>query len=405
MVTEQIDLCQSIQQNIKTLEAMCLTVKGYFDEKTDQKKEQEIQKLIDIDKPCENTIKEQGEVKFKGKTIRKNKKCNTWYTRFRLNGKQEYISAKTQKECLIKLKQKMNIIDESEKAPLLKQWYDKWLELFKVGKVKEITIKGYEKILRNIPKNIVNKNIRKITTLEIQELLNSITAERTRQTVYELLFSLFTKAVDFEILSKNIMRQIEKPKHVREKGIALDTFEQKRFVETCTKNRWGDLYLLILYQGFRIGEVLGLTIDDLNFDNNTISVNKSYSQYGHFDTTKNEQSNRTIQMFEPTIKLLEKHKNKTGRIFNISYTIAREHFKEILKEANIKDISLHDLRHTFITNCKNAGIPEHIVQGWVGHQIGSKVTSSIYTHITEDVNLLNVNKLNSSFFYSNSTHE
>lgn len=384
---------------------MSIMLKGYFEEKSDQKKEQQTKNLIDIDKPCENKLKEQGELKFRGKTIRKNEKCNTWYTRLRLNGKQIYISADTQKECLIKLKNQMGVENENEKSISLKQWYDKWVQLFKIGKVKEITIKGYEKILRNIPANILNKNIKKITTLEIQELLNSIVAERTRQTVYELLFAMFSKAMDFEMLAKNIMKQIEKPKHIREKGVALEPAEQEKFIKECNNNKWGDLFLVILYQGFRIGEALGLNATDLNFDNNTISINKSYSQYGYYDTTKNEQSNRTVTMFKPTIEILKKYTNKEDRIFNISYTIARENFKEILKQAGIKDISIHDLRHTFITNCKNAGIPEHIVQSWVGHQIGSKVTSSIYTHITEDSNLLNINKLNSSFFYSNSTHE
>ena len=38
-------------------------------------------------------------MKYQGITIHKNKKCNTWYTRFRKNGTQIYISARTQKEC------------------------------------------------------------------------------------------------------------------------------------------------------------------------------------------------------------------------------------------------------------------------------------------------------------------
>ncbi len=386
---------------------MGLMLKGYFDEVNEPTNKQQTAniKLININKPCEINKKEQGEMKFKGVTIRKNEKCNTWYARHRINGKQIYISARTQKECLTKLKNKMGIVVEEEKTLTLTQWYQKWVQLFKIGKVKEITIKGYEKIMRNIPEGIANKNINKITTLEIQQLLNDITAERTRQTVYELLYTMFAKAIDFEILQKNIMKQIEKPKHIREKGVALEPKEQELFVNECKHNKWGDLYLIILYQGFRIGEALGLTIDDIDFNNKTISINKSFSQYGYFDTTKNDQSNRTITMFTPTLEILKKYKNKKERIFNISYTIAREHFKEILKNAKLKDVSLHDLRHTFITNCKNAGIPEHIVQNWVGHQIGSKVTSSIYTHVTEEANLLNINKLNASLFYSNSTQQ
>ena len=49
-------------------------------------------------------------------------------------------------------------------------------------------------------------------------------------------------------------------------------------------------------------------------------------------------------------------------------------------------------------------MPKHIVQSWVGHEIDSSVTKSVYTHTTEDANNLFINKLNHSKFYSNSTH-
>ena len=69
-------------------------------------------------------------MKYKGITIHKNKTCNTWYTRFRENGKQFYLSGRTQKDVLIKLKQSLNNTQKIEctKYTLL-DWYNKWLEL------------------------------------------------------------------------------------------------------------------------------------------------------------------------------------------------------------------------------------------------------------------------------------
>lgn len=72
---------------------------------------------------------------------------------------------------------------------------------------------------------------------------------------------------------------------------------------------------------------------------------------------------------------------------------------KIIKEINnnqniIRDISLHDLRHTFITNCKNKEIPEHIIQSWVGHTIGSQVTSKVYTHINQENTMKYLEKYN-----------
>lgn len=405
MATEQLELCQTIQQNIKTLEAMCLTVKGYFDEKSDQKKEQQTKNLIDIDKPCENKLKEQDELKFRGVTIRKNEKCNTWYTRVRIDNKQLYISGKTQTDCMKQLKAIIkNGNKEEEKNPTLIGWYDKWFELFKKNKVKETTIDDYKKVLKKIPTDLLNKKINKITNLEIIILLNSIEAERMKQKVYELLNTLFEKAVDFDLIKKNILKQIEKPKHIVEKGVALNISEQATFIQGCKNYKWGNLFLTILYQGLRIGEALALTLTDVDFEKETLNINKAINEKGQLTETKNTQSTRIMPLFKPTQTIL-KTIQTNNRIFNFSYTTATKRLKELLQHLNLKEISLHDLRHTFITNCKNAGIPEHIVQNWVGHQIGSKVTSTVYTHITEDANLFNINKLNETKFYSNSTQE
>lgn len=361
--------------------------------------------LIDIDKPCENKLKEQGELKFRGKTIRKNEKCNTWYTRIRIDNKQLYISGKTQADCMKQLKAVIkNGNEKEEKNPTLIGWYNKWFELFKKNKVKETTIDDYKKILKKIPIDLLNKKINKITSLEIIVLLNSIEAERMKQKVYELLNTLFEKAVDFDLIKKNVLKQIEKPKHIVEKGVALNISEQATFIQGCKNYKWGNLFLTILYQGLRIGEALALTLTDVDFEKETLSINKAINEKGQLTETKNTQSTRIMPLFKPTQTIL-KTIQTNNRIFNFSYTTATKRLKELLQYLNLKEISLHDLRHTFITNCKNAGIPEHIVQNWVGHQIGSKVTSTVYTHITEDANLFNINKLNETKFYSNSTHE
>lgn len=65
-------------------------------------------------------------------------------------------------------------------------------------------------------------------------------------------------------------------------------------------------------------------------------------------------------------------------------------FRYLKKVAKIKPlfildifvkITTHSHRHTFITRAKEKGVAEHVLQTWVGHEIGSKMTSSIYTHI------------------------
>lgn len=337
----------------------------------------------------------QEEMKINGITIYRQKNCSTWYARYSNNGKRFFISGKTQKEVAEKLKDALDI-KRRENLPYttFEKWYNQWLKLFKIGNVKETTIADYEKSLKHIPKNIFEKNIKNITSLEILELLNNIETPRTKQKVYEFLKEVFTKAKNFSVIKNNPIDVIERPKYKRSEGIALDSEQQKIFIHLCLKNKYGDMFLIALFEGLRIGEVLAITGNDLDFENRTIKINKSLDRKSNFDTTKNKQSKREVPIFDCCLNILEKYSNLGNeRIFNIGYGSVQKILKKIINGTSIPDISCHDLRHTFITNCKNAEIPEHIVQSWVGHEIGSSVTKSVYTHITKDANLF-INKLN-----------
>ena len=322
------------------------------------------------------------EMTFKGKTIFKTKSSKTYYTRYRQDGKQYYISGKTQKEVMQKLKTALNYTPKKHNTTTLTDWYNKWLELFKIGKVKEATLIDYRQIMKWIPTNIASKDIKSITSIEINEMLNNIPHERVRQKVYELLKALFGKAVDYEIVKKNILSIIDKPKHVREKGVALSYEEQEIFIQACLEHKYGDLFLIAIYQGLRIGEVLAITGDDIDITKRELHINKAINFKEEFDTTKNTQSCRIMPIFNNTLPILQKYKDYgSSRIFNITHCTAQSNIRELSSKLNIRNITMHDLRHTFITNCKNKNIPEHIIQSWVGHTIGSSVTSKIYTHV------------------------
>jgi len=346
-------------------------------------------------------------MKIKGITIKQNTTCKTWYARYRQNKTQFYISAKTQKKCYDLLKEKLNII-EKEKKPknhTLQTWYDKWLQLFKIGKIQERTLKDYKFMLKYVPKNLLNKEISKISQLDVQEMLLKIPHERQRQKNYEFLKGIFTKAQKFQIIKVNVFDMIDKPTHIKKKGIALTKEQQNIFINKCLTDDKYDIFLITLFQGLRKGEVLGITNDNLDFQNKKLSIIKSLNQENEFGKTKNVPSNRVIPIFENSLNILKKYENVNGRIFTLTNKTFHVQFKELLKECNLpSSIKLHDLRHTFITNLKNINIPEHIIQFYVGHTIGSRVTSQVYTHVNEENIVENTNIINEKL-NSNSTQK
>ncbi len=344
------------------------------------------------------------DMKYRGITIIKNKSCNTWYARPKIDGKQIYISAKTQKLCYDKVKA---ILDKKAKCDVKTstekntktittfiEWYKKWLSLFKKD-VKQGTIKNYNTCLNHI-KEIHNIKINEITAITIQELLNKIDGQRTKQKIYEFLKMLLEKAYINEIIAKNPLNIIDKPKHKKKNGNALSN-EDEKILEEKFKEDGRDVFLVCLYQGLRKGEVLALETSDIDFDKNTISINKSLDYKNIVGTTKNESSKRIIPLFEKTKQILLKYKNTKGRIFPINYNRLEKYFnkyKSLFKE----HYTIHSLRHTFITRCQELGVQLHIIQKWVGHTNGSAVTNQVYTHTRTNAEAENINILNN--FYS-----
>lgn len=324
-------------------------------------------------------------MKYQGISILKRPHCNTWYARYRSGGKQFYVSARTQQECYNKLKlalknknKQLLLLENTQQTKLtFADWYQEWLETFKFN-MSDSTKRDYRSSYNKLS-DLYELDINQITNIDIIKVLNKIEKSRTKQKVYELLDMIFKKALLSEKIIKNPMLAVEKPKHVRKNGDAFETEEEMQFIKNC-KNLNLDLFLVGLYQGLRHGELLAITDKDIDFEKRTLDINKSLTQNGKFGPTKND-SDRMQPIFNKTYEILLKYKNIKGRIFKQSYKLADKLFKQALFSIPNQKYTIKTLRFTFITRCEEAGIPEHIIQSWVGHEIGSEVTKKTYTKV------------------------
>lgn len=341
-------------------------------------------------------------MKYRGIKIYKNANCTTWYARPSINGKQVYISAKTQQDCYNKLKQTIQLQDKQPKqltvpqlatsTITLEDWYKKWLKLYKQN-VKQGTLKGYKADFDHLEK-IKNCTLNQIKPLQIQDVINNIKGDRTKQKVYDLLNMMYKRAVQNELTAKNPIDMLDKPKHKKTNGVALSDEDEIKFINICRENK-KDLYLVILYQGLRKGEALALTANDIDLNNKTINISKSLTYTNKIGEPKNGTSIRVMPLFDKTAEILEKYKNVKGRLFKLAYQTAENKFKNIIsKHFADKKYTIHSLRHTFITKMRDANIPLHIIQSWVGHTIGSTVTETVYTHKRTKTELESIQKAN-----------
>ena len=142
--------------------------------------------------------------------------------------------------------------------------------------------------------------------------------------------------------------------------------------------------------GLRCSEVLGLTWNDINRTELTIKINKQWNKnkdgvFG-FGTLKSKNSYREVPISKNILNFLDEYKSKNpvqlnGRIAPFCYDSINNYLNPILRE--LADISIHELRHTYITLLISKGIDFKTVAKIAGHDV--KQTLSTYSHVTDDM--------------------
>lgn len=271
--------------------------------------------------------------------------------------------------------------------------------------------------------NIADIEIQKVTPIQLQNFINTKKdyANSYIDKIYELLGRIFKEAIKRDIIIKNPLLNVIKPKSSKKnKEVeSLTIEEQKAFVEQLAYEQYKNIFLIALHTGMRIGEILALQPEDIDFKNKLINIDNTLTKNDKGkvivgDTTKTYESKRKIPItiiLEPILKdsIVNYIPNNNNLLFcHLSGSIIapatiNSQFKKICKNANIKVITIkkkkgidldgnnkfvnlktsnvntHMLRHTYATRCIEAGIPTPVLQKLLGHK---DITVTINTYTT-----------------------
>ena len=295
------------------------------------------------------------------------------------------IYAKTQKEARNKLKEllenKNNELSKAisagnENLPL-ETWLDIWLNHYLVD-IKPNTVLQYESVVRiHIKPALGSICLKDLRTPMIQHFYLSLQqnglSPKFIKNIHGVLHRALDMAVRLEYLQKNPSTYTVRPRIIEKPVKPIDTPEQKKLIVVLYGQPLGAVFLLALFTGMRIGEVLGLTWDCVDFVNNSILIEKQLNQARkkgqkqEFGTPKNGKSriiSPAIQVIELLLKQREYQENQKaiasemwneGECQNLVFTRADgspysdstiwKEFQKILAEAGIEHHRVHDLRH------------------------------------------------------------
>ncbi len=345
------------------------------------------------------------------------------------------VYGKTQKEVLNKLneiKYKMNndMYVEKNGIELVKIMED-----IRQEKLASNTISGgqYARLKWTINKiknsKIGNMKIQDITKDDIQEFLNSVKdlSDSYIKKLYEQFVQAYHRAEIKKYISYNPMYEVIKPKSNKQTKVveALEINVQKEFTQYLNKvsieeQPYKNIFLIQMYMGLRIGEVLALSKEHIDLKNKVLYVKRTLTNDKEFaiilgNKTKTYSGNRTLPIPEFIVPIFEEQLKYTNEnLHNLIFTnnnsyirtsAINKELKRIFKEelnVNSKNISTHCLRHTYGTRCIEAGMTAVVLQRLMGHKdvtVTLNTYTSVFNRFKEDelekVNTyLNNNQLN-----------
>ena len=334
------------------------------------------------------------------------------------------------KECEIAMNKAIEEINNTGayikvKKIILDDVFNEFIKLEAPLNKKGITILKYISVYKSIIKDTFgDKYMHIIKATDIQQhylhSLEKYSLDYVKAS-HNVLNLLFDYAIRMEYIKDNTMDKVSQPyKSLRGKSdINIFSEEQLSWLSNRLTNT--DLktpFMIGIHTGARTGEIYGLRWSDIDFENDTITINKQlqwYNRIWYLDVLKTNNSYRTIK-FGKVLKdylLQEKEKydrcksagaytyknkvimkylgqkelsivddfvniSKNGKVLN---TYSNPRFTRICKNEKGFDFKFHNLRHTHATMLLEAGVNPKYIQERLGHAT-FEFTLKLYTHTT-----------------------
>ena len=296
----------------------------------------------------------------------------------------------------------------------LKELLELWLERYMKHTIKIRSYNRYKSICElHLIKDLGEYELEELKPNVLQDfLLKKIDDHYSTNTIkgiVSVLKQALRLAITLEFVDKEYCSNLKMPSS-EEKEISVFTKKEQQVIESFCLNHKKRNYIgivICLYTGIRLGELLALTWDDIDFNSNLLTINKtSYSAKVDgrtqiiVDKPKTKKSIRVIPLPNQLVKLLKIIKKESnskyvittrnsGMVGNRSY---QRTFKFILKKVNVPYRNFHSLRHTFATNAIELGMDVKTLAEILGHT-NAMITLNRYSHSLLNYKIEMMNKL------------
>lgn len=236
------------------------------------------------------------------------------------------------------------------------------------------------------------------------ELIKNNLSKNSLRAIENNLKTIFNFAIKYYELSSNPMTKVEMvgSRKNKKKMTFWNLKEFEQFIEVVDDLELKFLFTLLFWTGMRIGEALALTFKDIDLKKKKLNINKTFTRLHKKDvitTPKTESSIRKIDLTDNVVAMFKDY-SKTfykplpaTRIFTKGKVGIRLNFIKYIEKAKVKEIVIHDLRHSHASLLINNKVNILAVARRLGHE-DIKMTLNTYSHLYDEENQNMINLLN-----------
>lgn len=278
--------------------------------------------------------------------------------------------------------------------------------------------------------------LEKVAPLHVEGFLNGLRLKngkepsaRTVEYTRAVLHRAFEYAREMELIARNPVAKVKPPEVVRGRPDAFTKEEVDAILAVAPKYRVGALIVTAIFTGARIGELLGLRWDAVDFKAGTIPFRRTLVDPGSqkdgveplFKEYTKDKEIRVVPMAPQVREALTvwrkrsvKERLKTGTGYHDRFNLVfptetgwptnrhnvNRDLAAMLKAAKVRVLSVHKLRHTFATRLLDAGADVDVVAKLLGDDL--KVVQDFYLGERPEAKKAAVERL--SLYLNEKTH-
>ena len=229
-------------------------------------------------------------------------------------------------------------------------------------------------------------------------VVERMNADLASKNYYVILGRVLTRYVEDKIYGLEHVEQHLNPCRKagaigKSKGEPKDFWMQEEFnafLETVSdKPETRMAFLLLYWTGMRIGELLALTYNDINLEEKTISINKSYQRLKGKDMITQPKTPKSIRVITMPDFLAEEFREYCSHLYGIMkkerlFRFTKSHMEHCMatgiERSGVKRIRLHDLRHSHASMLVDMGVAPLEIAERLGHE-KVETTLNTYSHL------------------------